>query len=181
MKKIIIIIVLAVCSYTIKAQEKSFDKIVSFSLPKDIEKTDKENLESFINKRKNSQIDLKTNRGNLYKTGNILIQFNAGSVKIEKNADGSNRKLLQDQKRFYDDYATQISTQKNYSSVIKAINNYTVLITNYDNVESYSYFLLYGVNNSNDKTFTIRLEYKKEDETKASKIVELFLKNMRFK
>ncbi len=181
MKRIIILIALATCCYKVKAQEKSFDHIVNLSLPKDIEKPDKQKLESFMQKHKNSKIDLKTKKGNIYIIDNILIQFNAGSGVVEKNAYGSNKTLLEDTKRFYDDLNLQIQIQKNYSSEIKIINNYKVLITQYDNLESYSYYLMNGVNNTNDKTFALRLEYKKEDKVKAATIVDHILKNMRFK
>ena len=123
--------------------------------------------------RKNSQIDYKTNKGNIYKIYNIVIKVNAGCSKVAAN-------FLEESKNFSDELAPQITTQKNYSSKIISNNNSRSLLIHYDSID-FSYYSIQSVNLDNNKTAIARIEYKKEDELKASKIVDHILKNMRFK
>ena len=176
MKKIIIIsTVLAFCSFLAKSQEKSLEQVMELNMPASIESPTPQKLQTFMQRHKKSKIDLKSNKGKIYTTGDVIIQVNGGSAKVPAD-------LLESRKIFYDDYNKQIITQKNYSSVIKIINNCKVLMINYDRLNDYSYYLIYGVNNNiNDKAFAIRIEYKKEDSAKVNKIVAHILNKIRFK
>ena len=84
-------------------------------------------------------------------------------------------------KRVYDEFNPQITTQRNYHSEIKSIENGKILVINFDRIDDYSQYLINAVNKTNDKTVAIRIEYDKKDELKVKKIVEHILKNMKFK
>ena len=78
------------------AQEKNFDRIVEMGLPNGLEKLDKSKQQDFIKTRRKSAIDLKLNKGNIYRMDNVLIQINASDKKVANNASGVNTTLLED-------------------------------------------------------------------------------------
>ena len=65
-------------------------------------------------------------------------------------------------------------------SEVKIINKNKVAIFKTEKSD-YNYYYIIATNVTNNKIIVARMEYKKDDELKAKKILDHFLKNLKFK
>ncbi|WP_316769429.1 hypothetical protein [Pedobacter frigiditerrae] len=173
MKKIFTLTVLMICCIITYAQKEIVENIVSIDLPKDMEKLNKQDKSLYFKNHKNTRLIAGDKfNGLTYKFGDILFQINADSGKLE-NDHVERAKMAQD------NLNSQIPGQK-YSSELKTINKNKIALFTTEKPE-YNYYRIIATNETNNKIIVARMEYKKEDEIKAKKILDYFLKNLKFK
>lgn len=178
MKKIKLIVIgllSCLCSFA----QTSINDIVNIGLPKGAEKLTNEQLKTFVTGKKQyfQEIDRTKSKGDFYLINNMIIQLNGDKVPLpEKN--------LEELKNAMDALANiNGHPLTNYTSEIKNINNFKVLIIHHQS-QDYASYTFYCVNNLNTAVLNGGLEYDKNDKSnkdKAAKTLDQILKSMTFK
>ncbi|RYF16715.1 MAG: hypothetical protein EOO42_16315 [Flavobacteriales bacterium] len=174
MKKIFVLTALMICYFTVQAQKEiSTEKVISIDLPKTMEKLSKQGKMLYFMKRKNSRLLSGDNyKGLTYSFEDILFQVVADSGKLDHDR-------VERTKMAEDNMNAQITDQK-YSSELLVVNKNKIVVFKREKLD-YSYYEVIATNVTNNKIIVARMEYKKEDETKAKKLLDHFLKNLKFK
>ena len=171
MKNLFLIITLLIASCAAQAQNE-IQKIAAYSVPQETEKQDKQKLQTYLDKRKNTTMNLKVRSGEFYKLGDVLIYINAaeGNAKPDR---------LEEDKRQHDIVFSGLD-EKISSSEIKMINGVKVLIRHLVRAD-FNYYYFTAINSSGSKIVTGKLEFAKSDETKAKAILNHILASLKFK
>lgn len=178
MKKINLIILALLISVALVAQQTSLTNIVTIKLPEGAEPLSKEQLITFVKgKQAYSQEDRKNIKGELYKINTMILELNPhqGNVskdRLEKLKSGLDALARLDGMIF-----------SNYTSEIKTINNYRVLVI-HDEGQNWAYYSFFSINNSGTCSLNGRLEYDKSirsNREKAENTLHAMLKTIHFK
>jgi hypothetical protein len=177
MKKLNLLILASLISMVLIAQQTSLNNIVTIKLPEGAERLSKEQLIIFIKNKQAYSQDRKNINGEIFKLNTMILQLIPlkGSVSKER---------LENLKYGLDRLAQMDGMiVSNYTSEIKVINNYRVLVI-HDEGENWALYNFYSINNSGTCSVNGRLEYDKSDKTnreKAENILNTMLKTMHFK
>lgn len=158
------------------AQEQpSLDELITMELPSSVKKSDFVSLKiKNVGKAKSSGVSLNPKRGNLYETSTGVIQINAAKGKPEKD------RLVNMEKGLKEMYGW--GKQKYFTSEIKSINNFKVLLINYQHDgEDIGRVLFLTVNNNEDIVMSGVMEYEEGSSEQALKDLNKFLKGLTFK
>lgn len=188
--KIIILLIGSLISCFCSFCQTPVDSIVNFTLPKGTEKLTENQFQSFrkshVTSFKSDQVKL---NGEYYKINDLLVHLNGGYFNAPKNRleylkrdlDGQIKRML------YQTPKTNNPWLPDYTSEIKSINNYKVLIIHQDWGNSASYDF-YTVNNSNTAVLNGSIDYyyndklsKESNKSKAAQTLDQMLKGMTFK
>ena len=157
-------------------QQTPLSDIVNITLPKGAEKLTKEKLRATtISDAINSGIDTKKGKGDFYKTNSILMQLNGGYVPVKIDY------LEQLQGGLEAMYSLSGDLPPDYKSEIKAINNYRVLVVQYDARENFSYYRFFSVSNTLSSGLNGVIEFKTSEKSKATAILNEMLKSIKYK
>ncbi|SDM70647.1 hypothetical protein SAMN05421813_12046 [Daejeonella rubra] len=174
MKRIKVIIASLLFSFSALGQNQGqvvpINEIVSFSLPSGSVELTLEKRESAKKPGKKSEINIDKTKGSLFKVNESFFILTGGVGNMSAN-------FLEEHKRGFDDL---LKKRPNYNSVIKKFNNYQVFIMTYDGAD-FSYVRFTAVNNNRDSALGGVFEYDKTDKDKVGKIVDDFLKGLKFK
>lgn len=178
MKKINLILIGIIFFLNLFAQHTPLYDIVNISLPKESQKFTNDQLQTFVAGRSqySQSVDRRKSKGDFYKINTMILQLNGAKISTPNS--------LEDTKKSFDEMANfggNLST--NYTSEIKNINNYNVLIIHHEG-QNYASYNFYSVSMSNTCILNGKLEYDKTDKSnrvKAAKTLEEILKNMTFK
>lgn len=179
MKKINLLITGTMFFLNSFAQHTPLNDLVNISLPKSAEKLTNEQLHSFISGKTQyfQKTDRRKSKGDFYKINDMIIQLNGDHVNTAKN-------YLENTKKGFDEMAHMggnLST--NYTSEIKSLNNYKILIIHQE-AQNWAYYNFSSINDSNSSILKGRIEYDKTDKSnrnKAAKMLDQILKSMTFK
>lgn len=164
----------AVYCSTIWAQELTVDKVVSIQLPPGSKKVPKAEIKTVIISKSTSKtpINRQTAKGEFYKIDNALMQLS-----VAKGTFKSSR--LEDLKKSLEEMA---KGTENFTSEIKSINNYKVLIICHELKNSdLGYYSFYTLSNNRNAVLNGMIEYKKSEKAKTSTLLNQFLEKMKFK
>ena len=178
MKKLNLMIIGLISCFCSIAQQKLVNDIVNINLPKGAEKITNDQLQNFMKGKTGyfQKYRIKS-KGDIYRLKGMIIQLNAFHKSPSQTLEDTKKSI---------DWMTHMDGQKtpsDYTSEIKNINNYKVLITHYA-AQDYASFHFYSVNNTNTAILNGSLEYDKTDKNnkdKAEKALEQMLKSMTFK
>ncbi|HUS01673.1 MAG TPA: hypothetical protein VMY77_08095 [Chitinophagaceae bacterium] len=173
MKLFISFLIGILCYGSAISQHTPLNELVKIKLPGGSEKLSYKQLQSFlIDKKGFNQNRDWTPKGDVYKINSMILQLNgAGITRSEK---------LEDTKKGFDEMGFN---SINYTSEIKSINNYKVLIMHLEG-RDYASYSFFSVNNSNTKVLNGRLDYDKFDTATrdiAINTLSKLLKKMKFK
>ena len=156
-------------------QQTPLSDIVNITLPKGAEKLTKEKLRATtISDAINSGIDTKKGKGDFYKTNSILMQLNGGYVPVKIDYIEQLQGGLKAMSSLSGDLPP------NYKSEIKAINNYRVLVVQYDS-ESLHVYRFFAVNNTHTNALNGIMEFNISEKDKETAILDEMLKSIKFK
>jgi len=177
MKKICILIISLMTFLSVKSQQVPLSNIINFNPPNSIKKSTNENLKSI---KSNSiggrtMMDMTKLSGEFYTAGDMVIHLN-GAVGV------STTNHLEKLKKGWDEIFKHDKSATNYTSTIKSINNYKVLILNYD-VENKgnSHYDFYCISNSHDKALSGSIEYSNSDKEQAANLYKELSNSIEFK
>ena len=174
MKNIKIIIAILLCGFSALGQERGkvvpLKEIVTFSLPSGSTELTLEKAKSIKKPGKKSEINIDQTTGSLFKVNESLLMLTGGIGNMSAT-------FLEEHKRGFDDL---MKKRANYNSAIKKFNNYQVFIVTYDGAD-FSYVRFTAVNNNRDSALGGVVEHPKTDKDKVGKIVDDFLKGLKFK
>lgn len=175
MKKISILIIGILYCFTAMSQQISMSDIVSIKLPKGIEKLTKEKFRSTVmSSAQRSAIDTKIGKGDFYKLNRgLMVLYSIQGITpknyLEQAANG-----LKAMSSLSGDLPP------NYKSEIKAINNYRVLVVQYDS-ESLHVYRFFAVNNTHTNSLNGIMEFNISEKDKETAILDEMLKSIKFK
>jgi hypothetical protein len=170
MKKNSLLIFCVFMGITAFAQDIPVNSIVEIKFPKGTEKLTVSKAESML--IRNRKMNINESKGEFYNIGNIALRL---IPDLFKTSEGY---LEGRQKDIYN--LLQLSPPKDYTSIIKSINNYKVLIVKYD-LGSISYYTFYSISNDNTRVLNGIAEFKPSEKYEISEKMDDLLKNMRFK
>ena len=157
-------------------QQTPLSDIVNITLPKGAEKLTKEKLRATtISDAINSGIDTKKGKGDFYKINSILMQLNGGYVPVKIDY------LEQLQGGLEAMYSLRGDLPPDYKSEIKAINNYKVLVVQYDARENFSCYRFSSVSNTLSSGLNGVIEFKTFKKSKETAVLDEMLKSIKFK
>ena len=179
----ILILAFLVVTFHSKAQQTiAFNDAISINIPKNAEKLTKQQALDHASKKfkENDIVNNSITRRStehIYRIDDVLI-----SLFFSDEHNGKkiiNEEHLLELKKGFDGIYRLNNNDKSYSSVIKRINNNSVLITNYvvKNVEYYRFFSI----SNNSRAVTGILEFNVSDEDKAKTILDDLLKSIKIK
>ena len=171
MKIITTITLVLICSIHAIAQQPTMITGISMSLPKGAEKLNKEQLTAFAADKKYDIPFIKLNPKNIYRLDNILLAFY--DFKGNYNDD------LDQTKTGWDLRYNRNGSNTNYSSILKNINNYHVLIKTDINKNSARYSF-YAISKSHKFILNGIVECAKSDSDRAIVLLNQILDNVRF-
>ena len=155
-------------------QQTPLSDIVNITLPKGAEKITKEKFRSTVmSSAQRSAIDTKIGKGDFYKLNRgLMVLYSVQGITpknyLEQTANG-----LKAMSSLSGDLPP------NYKSEIKAINNYRVLVVQYDS-ESLHVYRFFAVNNTHTNALNGVIEFKTSEKSKATAILNEMLKSIKF-
>jgi len=158
-----------------QAQKLATKDVISFTLPKHSKSLTnvKRTANTVINKRSNIE-RRKDGTGELYEVDNVLIFVNAVIGETESNHLGIGR--------INDLLNTKLKWVKWTVGEIHTLNNYEYYTSTYEYPEDpKTYVLLHAVDKAHTKALSGSAEYLKTDKEKGEKVLNDFLKSMKFK
>ena len=156
-------------------QQTPLSDIVNITLPKGAEKLTKEKLRvTTISDAINSGIDTKKGKGDFYKINSILMQLNGGYVPVKIDYIEQLQGGLKAMSSLSGDLPP------NYKSEIKAINNYRVLVVQYDS-ESLHVYRFFAANNTHTNALNGIMEFNISEKDKETANLDEMLKSIKFK
>ena len=166
---------LFIVSNLLGQEQDPLDTLIAMKLPSSVKKSEFVSLKmKKVGKAKSSGVSLNTHRGNLYETSTGVIQINAARGKPEKD------RLVNMEKGLKEMYGWE--KQKYFTSEIKSINNFKVLLINYQHLgEDIGRVLFLTVNNKEDIVMSGAMEYEEGSSQQALKDLNEFLKGITFK
>ncbi|WP_316821998.1 hypothetical protein [Pedobacter gandavensis] len=170
MKKISLVIISIIFGFTAMAQQIAVSSIVDINFQKGTKKLSSTEAQS-LSKRNNEGDDMKKN-GEFYAIDDFILWLVPGQVNVPQGY------LEQVKKGMFNFY--QLSPPKNYSAIIKTINNYQVLIFNYD-IDSLSYYNFHCVYSDNKKLLNGSAVFNVSEKKEIIGKLDNLLKNIRFK
>lgn len=170
MKKISLLLISAIFGFTAMAQEIPVKNIVAIKFQKGTEKVGSDKVQSML--KINNILDVNERKGEFYTINNYLLRLVAAQIKVPQG-------YLQQLKKGTNDMF-QLSPPENYSSIIKAINNYNVLVIQYDR-GNVSYYTFYSVSDDNAKALNGTIEFKLSEKHEITEKLNELLKTMHFK
>jgi hypothetical protein len=155
--------------------QKPISDYVDIRLPGLAQKITKEELQVYVKGKKQyfQKIDRLKTTGDIYRINSSILQLNAGSLKAPKDLDQL--------KASFDRMAT--ASPEGYSSEIRAINNYKVLIMHQAR-EDYASYSFYSIDSSSTRALNGSIEYNKYEtdaKAKAEQLLNDLLNRMKFK
>lgn len=170
MKKISLLIISAIFGFKAVAQDIFVKSIVDIKFQKGTEKLMSSTVQAMT--KRGSKLNVNESKGEFYNIDNFILRLIPAQIKVPKG-------YLEDLKKETQDMF-QLSPPQNYRSTIKSINNYKVLIIQYDR-DSISYYTFYSVSNDNIKALNGIVEFKPSEKHEITNKLENLLKTMRFK
>lgn len=119
-------------------------------------------------------MDMTKLSGEFYTAGDMVIHLN-GVIGASTNDH------LEKLKQGLDEIFKRDKSATNYTSTIKSINNYNVLLLNYDVEKGKSHYDFYCTSNSHDKALSGSIEYSNFDKEQAAKLYKELSNNIEFK
>lgn len=174
MKKLVIVIVTLLTFLSAKSQQVPLNTVINFRLPKNTEKTDKQNQRLIKSSSVGKLLPIRNEAvGEFYISGNTIIHLN-GAIGVTTTDH------LEKLKKGWDEIFKHDGSATNYTSTIKSINNYKILILNYDD-KSNSHYNFYCVNNLHNKALSGSIEYNNSDKEQAAKLFKELSDSIEFK
>lgn len=176
MKRINLLIISAFLCFSAFGQNKPLNDVVEIKLPKEVRKLAKENWATLSkSSSKKSEIDIKFEAGDFYELEGIKIILNSAIGSTPANH-------LEESKRGGDAlyHLDGSPLPPGYSSTIKALNNYKVLLTSYKR-KDYSYIHLLCVDNAHTAALAGVFEFEESNRAKAESELDKMLKSLKFK
>jgi hypothetical protein len=155
-------------------EQTTIHKIVTVTLPKNVEKLTEEKLYALKpSEGKSSPISHEHFNGETYKGEDFLIQLNAGSIAPKPN--------YLEQEKSGIDYLFSLSQPQVYSSSIKHFRNQSVVVANFEDAgKDKGYFLIRSYNKTGDSILVGTLEYSKGNVEVAEKTLNDMLTSIKF-
>lgn len=180
MKKINILLIGTIFFLNAFAQHAALNDLVNIRLPKGSEKITQSQLQTFVTGKTAYSQRLKggmNSNSDFYKINDMIIELNGAHGKAPKDYLEKLKKGLDGMARLDGNFAT------NYTSEIKNINNYRVLII-HDGGQNYASYSFYTLNSKNTSALNGGIDYDKTDKSnrdKAAKTLDEMLRGMTFK
>lgn len=172
-----LVVSILVLSWTVKGysqEQPPLDELITMKLPSSVRKSDFVSLKmKKVGKAKSSGVSLNAHRGNLFETSTGVIQINPAKGKPEKD------RLVNMEKGLKEMYGW--GKQKYFTTEIKSINNFNVLVINFQQYgEDIGRVLFLTVNNNEDIVMSGVMEYEEGTSEQALKDLNEFLKGLTF-
>ncbi len=173
MKSITLFTILNFWSLNIMSQALNND-VFSVNLPTGAVKISTEKFQTFLKKNPRYSKVETTRKGDFYQIGNAAVLNIYGSI---GNAPSDQLEKI---KKGLEGMYSMLGYPKNYKSVIKPINNYHILIENY-NDGVIEYYNFYAFNKENTKALTGNMEFNSSEKSKNSENFGKMLNSLKFK
>ena len=177
MKRIILVVLALICGFNSFSQETQSNEVANISLPNGTKRIIGTELQTFLNKRKDSKIGplkpgVNANTTDFYSIDEMVIKL----VRAKGVAPAG---YLENMKKGLDEMY-KLSLPKNYFSRIKSINNYKVLLVSYDQ-DSLSYVHFYSLSNDYKGAINGVAEFNFSDKKKNTENFDKVLNGINFK
>ncbi len=178
MKKITFLIATILYSLNVLSQQVALNNVVGIDLPNGAQKITKEQALAHAGKKFNNDKMVLNSYANMH-TGRILYKFD--DIVISLKAFDTTFKFkkghAEELKKGLDEMARRSTS---YTSILKTINNNSIVVTNFINGGA-EYYYFYCFNANNTREMTGSLVFDKADKDKATAILDHVLNSIKFK